>query len=91
MSEVVAVSGAITLASVEQVRREMFDKLERPDLLLDLGGVTEVDSTAVSLLLHWRRAAHLGKRKISMRNVPDSVKSLATLYGVNELLPQIVD
>lgn len=91
MSEVVAMSGAITLASVEQVRREMLGKLDRPDLLLDLGGVTEVDSTVVSLLLHWRRAAHVAKREISMRNVPDSVKSLATLYGVNELLPTIVD
>lgn len=91
MSEVVAMSGAITLASVERVRRELADKVQQPDLVLDLAGVTEIDSTAVSLLLHWHRDAHTAKRQISMRNVPESIRSLATLYGVNELLPQIVD
>ncbi len=57
-----------------------------PNVTVDLAGLTEVDSAAVSLLLEWRRAAQRDKRIISYVNLPDNVKSLATLYGVTELL-----
>jgi len=53
---------------------------------VDLSGLTEVDSAAISLLLEWRRAAQRDKRKITYINLPDNLKSLATLYGVTELL-----
>ena len=57
-----------------------------PQLTIDLAGVTEVDSSAVSLLLEWRRAALREKRKLAFVNLPDNLKSLAKLYGVTELL-----
>jgi phospholipid transport system transporter-binding protein len=57
-----------------------------PQLTIDLAGVTEVDSSAVSLLLEWRRAALREKRKLEFVNLPDNLKSLAQLYGVSELL-----
>jgi phospholipid transport system transporter-binding protein len=48
--------------------------------------VTEVDSSALSLLLEWRRAAERSGRTIRYRNLPASLKSLAELYGITELL-----
>jgi len=55
--------------------------------VLDLAEVGEVDSSAVSLLLAWLRTA--GERRLELRiaNPPASLLSLASLYGVAELLP----
>ena len=55
-------------------------------ITVDLSGVTEVDSAAVSLLLEWRRAARRRNRTIQFVNIPGNLKSLAELYGVSELL-----
>ncbi len=57
--------------------------------VLDLAAVSEVDSSALSLVLAWLRTA--GERGISLRiaNPPASLTSLATLYGISELLPLV--
>jgi phospholipid transport system transporter-binding protein len=56
------------------------------DVVVDLSGVTEVDSAAVSLLLEWRRMAQAASRRIAFVNIPANVQSLADLYGVADLL-----
>jgi phospholipid transport system transporter-binding protein len=53
---------------------------------VDLSAVTEVDSSALSLLLEWRREAGRNGRAIRYLNLPVNLKSLADLYGVTELL-----
>ena len=54
--------------------------------IVDLAGVTEVDSAAVSLLLEWRRQAQ--NAALRFANLPAALKSLADLYGVADLIPQ---
>lgn len=55
--------------------------------VVDLAAVKEVDSSALSVVLGWLRTA--GARELGLRiaNPPASLISLATLYGVSELLP----
>ena len=60
--------------------------LEQGALQFTGPGVTDVDSSALSLLLEWRRAAARSGREVHYRNLPASMKSLAELYGVTELL-----
>jgi phospholipid transport system transporter-binding protein len=55
-------------------------------MVIDLAAVTEVDSTALSVLFEWRRAAQQRNLKISFRNLPSSMQSLAALYGVADLV-----
>lgn len=55
---------------------------------VDLSGVTEVDSAAVSLLLEWQRQAARRGQRLRFARLPESLKSLAALYGVTELLPE---
>ena len=55
---------------------------------IDLGEVTEVDTATISLLFEWLRSAHVHKSKLTFANFPENLVSLATLYGVLELLPQ---
>ncbi len=81
-----ALAGPVTLANVSAVLDEGGRVLKAPVVTVDLAGVTEVDSTAVSLLLEWRRAALRDKRSIAYVNYPDNLKSLIKLYGVSELL-----
>lgn len=53
---------------------------------IDLGGVTAVDSAAVSLLLEWQRAAAAAGQPIHFINLPAALQSLAELYGVSGLI-----
>lgn len=79
-------AGPVTLANVNAVLDEGNRTFKVPSVTVDLSGVTDVDSTAVSVLLEWRRAAARDKREISYANYPDNLKSLIKLYGVSELL-----
>lgn len=55
--------------------------------LLELAAVQEVDSSALSVVFAWLRVA--AQRGVTLRiaHPPASLLSLATLYGVSELLP----
>jgi phospholipid transport system transporter-binding protein len=74
------------MANVTGVLAEGAGLFQGSDVLVDLSGVTEVDSSAVSLLLEWRRQAFAAKRRIVYVNLPSNLKSLADLYGVSDLL-----
>jgi phospholipid transport system transporter-binding protein len=78
--------GAVHSGNVVAVLDEGKLKFVAPHVTVDLGGLTEVDSTAISLLLEWRREAQRGNRKITFVNLSDNLKSLAALYGVSDLL-----
>lgn len=53
---------------------------------IDFAGAGKVDSSALSLMLAWRRRAQASGRRLEFRNVPASLMSLARLYGVDALL-----
>ncbi len=81
------VSGPLTIATVaatcEAGRPEFRGGGE---VVVDLAGATEVDSAALSLLFEWRREAKRHATHVAYRNLPESLRSLATLYGVSELI-----
>jgi len=56
--------------------------------LLDLAAVSEVDSSALSVVFAWLRTAGTGGIALRIANPPANLISLATLYGVSELLPR---
>ncbi len=82
------VQGPITMATARAVLEEGLGLFAQDDLQIDLGEVQEVDSSAVSLLLEWVRAARGKNRRLTYVNLPENLKSLASLYGVLELLPR---
>lgn len=59
----------------------------RGSLIIDLAGITAADSSAVSVILQWLRQAKRVGCNLHFDNIPASVKSLATLYDVSDLLP----
>ena len=80
------VRGALTIASVTAMCEAGKRHFGDGDLVVDLAAVTEVDSAALSLLFEWRRAAREKNLRIAFRNLPESLKSLAELYGLTELV-----
>lgn len=82
------VRGPITMDNVVALLALGNGLFTAPRVAIDLAGVTEVDSTAVSLLLEWRREADRNGRAISFANLPGNLQSLAKLYGVTELLSE---
>jgi len=53
--------------------------------LIDLSAVEDADSSALAVLFGWLRAAE--GRSLTVVQAPASLRSLAILYGVAELLP----
>ena len=80
------VQGPVTANNVLSLLAQGAERFTGSRVTVDLSGVTEVDSSALSLLLEWRREAVRNGREISYHNLPASLRSLADLYGVTELL-----
>jgi phospholipid transport system transporter-binding protein len=81
------VEGPLTIENITGVFEESKRLFTARDVTVDLAAVTDVDSSAVSLLLQWQRAARADSRTINYVNLPRNLKSLAALYGVAELIP----
>ncbi|HSB49261.1 MAG TPA: STAS domain-containing protein [Burkholderiales bacterium] len=87
-ADLCTVQGPVTAENVVSLLAQGALQFTAPRVTVDLSGVTEVDSSALSLLLEWRREAARNGREVRYRNLPASMKSLAELYGVTELLSE---
>lgn len=82
------VRGRLTIETVPALFESGLQHLAGEDLLVDLTQVEAVDSAAVSMLLGWSRAAQRSQRTLRVAGLPADLLSLATLYGVADMLPQ---
>ena len=80
-------SGAVTLANVAQVLEDGRRHVDEGMRTVDLGEVTELDSALLALLLAWQREAQGRGHSLEFARVPESLRTIAGLYGVDELLP----
>jgi phospholipid transport system transporter-binding protein len=82
------VQGSLTLRSAAAMlargRQLFIDPVSR----VDLSAVAEIDSAALGVLIEWLREARAQNREIVYLNLPENLKSLGTLYGVLDLLPE---
>ena len=81
------VSGAVTLANVAGLLEEGRRHLGEGVLSVDFGEVTEMDSAALALCLAWLRDAKASGAALTFSNLPESLQTIARLYGVHDLLP----
>ena len=83
----IPVSGSLTMETTAALFNKGLPLKEgMSDLTIDMARVEAVDSSAVSLMLAWLRAAQIKKVKLSYVNVPDNLRSLARLYDVADSL-----
>ena len=79
--------GSVTMDNARAIMEEGQALFNHEDVKVDLAGVDEVDSSAVSILLQWMREAKLRNQPILFFNLPANLKSLIALYGVDEMIP----
>jgi phospholipid transport system transporter-binding protein len=53
---------------------------------IDFADVEDIDTTAVSLILEWKRRAAKENQTLSFVNLPTNLSSLVQLYDVAELI-----
>ena len=86
-AERMVVSGPLTLASVTAALHEGNAAIAEGVRTVDLGGVGDLDSSALALLLAWLREARRQNRALTFANLPQGLTAIARLYGGAELLP----
>ena len=88
--EVLALNGELSYETIPGVLAESVEFAERSDLperlTIDFAAITGVDSSAVALLLEWRRQALRRGKTLIFANLPANLMALAELYGVAELI-----
>ena len=60
---------------------------QEKSILIDLGSVKEVDSSALAVFFAWQRSAAERGMTLRLAGSPASLLSLADLYGVDTSLP----
>ncbi|MDP2827856.1 MAG: STAS domain-containing protein [Sulfuricellaceae bacterium] len=82
------VSGDLTMATVtDALRASQGLFADEGDWILSFAGAREVDSSAVSLLLEWRRQANARERNLSISNMPEGLQSLLKVYDLQDIFP----
>ena len=81
------VTGAATLATASRLLEAARGPLADGVHAVDLGEVTELDSSLLAVLFAWMREARSRGAALALHRVPPDLRSLAQLYGVAELLP----
>ena len=84
--ERLVVSGAVTLGNVGSLLDEGRRHVAEGANTIDLGEVSEMDSALLALLLAWTREALAASRTLAFSNAPESLRTIARLYGVDGLL-----
>jgi phospholipid transport system transporter-binding protein len=83
------VSGSLTIPQAARLLRAGVQFAGSRDALFDLAGVEQIDSSGIAVILGWLRAATAAGRTLKVANAPESLRSIAKLYGVEEILPLI--
>jgi phospholipid transport system transporter-binding protein len=86
--DVLRLEGALTMATVGALLDAGRRQLAAADRVIDLSAVTVADSAALALLFDWLRTARANGRRLVVRGMPEGMRSLAAVYGVEALLPQ---
>ena len=81
------VVGPMTIAGALELKSSGESAIGAGTSVVDLSQVTDVDSASLAVLFDWLRTAREQGVALSIAHPPESVRSLAQLYGVADLLP----
>ncbi|MBQ5938682.1 lipid asymmetry maintenance protein MlaB [Massilia sp. ZL223] len=79
---------ALTFQSARAALEQGALAIKAGETVFDLAGIQAADSSGVAMLLAWQRRAQAAGQRLRFINMPDNVRKLAALYGVDSLLPQ---
>jgi phospholipid transport system transporter-binding protein len=77
---------SLTFSNAKAVLQRGYVAIAAGKTVFDLATVQAADSSAVAVLLAWKRAARKAGTALSYINLPAGLQSLADLYGVDAFL-----
>jgi phospholipid transport system transporter-binding protein len=80
-------TGVLDMTSVPTLRDAAKTLVDAPEVLVDLGDVTRMDSAGLALLLDWQGQARGRRTDLCFRNLPAGIAAIAEVYGLGTLLP----
>lgn len=80
-------SGPVTLANAGALLEQGTAQLQEGVTVIDLGEVTDLDSSLLATLIAWLREARQLGSDLAFARLPAGLATIAGLYGVAELLP----
>ncbi|WP_240032096.1 STAS domain-containing protein [Pseudomethylobacillus aquaticus] len=83
----VVVVGDMTMTNTQSLLSEWTALSVDVPSAVDLAGVTDVDTSTISLMFEWLRQSRARDCQLHFLNLPHNLTSLATLYGVLDLIP----
>ena len=86
MSAIYPVQGEITIASVTSQLADAFAALKQGMAIYDFAALQRMDSSALALFLLCQREAEGLGMQLKCINLPQNLKNLATLYGVENYI-----
>ncbi|MFP3874825.1 MAG: lipid asymmetry maintenance protein MlaB [Thiohalophilus sp.] len=83
------ISGELNMQTVPGLLQQVEPILARSqgEVCFDLQAVTRSDSAGLALLVEWMQFARQRDRKLSFRNLPDQLRDIARVSGLDALLP----
>ena len=86
MNNLYSIQGKLVIASATAQLAEAVAALAHGMAVFDFSAVGEMDSTALAFILSCRREAEHLDKQLRCINLPDNLKNLAALYGVENYI-----
>lgn len=83
------VTGVINFKNVVKLRehgKQLLARQAHPLVIIDLQAVARSDNSGLVLLIAWMRDARELGKTIAFRHVPDFLKRMAEVFGLNSIL-----
>ena len=80
------ISGDVVIGTVPAILESSKSLPIAVDTMVDFAKVNNIDTSAISLILEWKRRAQQEKQALKFVNLPANLISLTQLYGVAELI-----
>ncbi len=87
-AHVLRLSGPVRIDTVTTLLQTSVPSFSQARSVVDFSEVTDIDSSALALMLQWRRDAESAGSQVHFVHVPDNLRVLAELYGVTFLLQE---
>lgn len=84
--ERLVIDGPLGIENARSVLRDAIAACRDGVRVVDLAGVSEVDSAAVALALELKREAAGAGRELTFANLPQAMEKLARLYAVSHMI-----
>ena len=79
-------SGDVVISSAKAILTASQGFAIANDTAVDFAQAADIDTTALSLILEWKRRAQTENKTLSFINLPANLNSLAALYGVEDMI-----